>query len=97
MGALQLAFALVCLAPFFARSGSSQNDTTTIFVIAKAVWLEFLFALLMLGVFCVIWGIAAPRSLERLFSKALNHLWVVLLVICICLLATLAYVLAAGL
>jgi thiamine transporter ThiT len=93
VGVLQMAFAYVCLSPLFGNRGATNTETETSLAIVRAVWVELLLAFLVLGASCVIWGIAAPKWLERLFSKALGHLWVVLMVICCCLLVALGYVL----
>jgi hypothetical protein len=90
-GILQEAFALIFLAPFFFKRPATNTTTGGLLGIAIAVWFEFLLALLLLGACCIIWGIAAPKCLERLFSKALGHLWVVLMVIGLFLLAAFWY------
>jgi len=94
VGILQEAFAVVFLAPFFYKRPATNAATDASLEIVIAIWFEFLLALLVLGACCIIWGIAAPKWLERLFSKALGHLWVVLLVICLSLLVAFWYVLA---
>jgi hypothetical protein len=92
VGILQEAFAVFFLAPFFFKRRATNTTTDVSFEMAIAVWFEFLLALLVLGACCVIWGITAPKWLERLFSKALGHLWVVLMVFGLFLLAALGYV-----
>jgi len=91
VGILQEAFALIFLAPFFFKRPATNTTTSGLLELGIAVWFEFLLALLLLGVCCIIWGIAAPKWLERLFSKALGHLWVVLMVIGFFLLAAFWY------
>jgi hypothetical protein len=94
VGVLHVALAIVCLSPFLNGDRTSHGEAKTSLAIARAIWLELLLAFLFLGAACVIWGIAAPKWLERLFSKALGHLWVVLLGVCILLLIAFGYVLA---
>ncbi|HEX7619553.1 MAG TPA: hypothetical protein VF480_12650 [Verrucomicrobiae bacterium] len=90
-GILQDAFALFFLSPFFFNRPASNTTSGGLLEIVIAVWFEFLVALLLLGACCIIWGIAAPLWLERLFSKALGHLWVVLMVIGLFLLVAFWY------
>ena len=92
VGILQVTFAIVFLAPFAYKESATDTAKDASLEIALAIWFEFLIALLLLGACCVIWGVAAPKWLEKLFSKALGHFWIVIGVICLLLLLAFGYV-----
>jgi hypothetical protein len=77
LGAVQVSCAVCFLEPCLKRLGN-HGDADMLLAFGVALWIEFLFALLVLGGCCLIWEIVAPDWLERFFSRTLAHLWVVL-------------------
>lgn len=93
-GVLQVSIAGFSLRPFLLRQSDPAAEPGAILAFGLAPWFELLLALLALGSCCVVWGIAAPEWLERLFSKALAHLWTVLLMMGLALLSAAGFAFA---
>jgi hypothetical protein len=94
LGAVQVSLAVFFLGPLLLKRTESHAEPGALLAFGIALWLEFLLALFALGGCCIVWGIATPAWLERLFSTALEHLWLVLLLIGLSLLVAAGYAFA---